>query len=109
MQTKTKTMILGIYLCAFFAGVFLANAIPHFVQGVSGNKFPTPFAKPPGKGLSSALVNVLWGLLNAVIGTILFIRGHISAETFWPWVAFFAGVALISIPLSIRFSKKDKE
>ena len=102
-------MILGIYLCAFFAGVFLANAIPHFVQGISGNKFPTPFAKPPGKGLSSAPVNVAWGLLNAIIGTILFIHGHISAETCWPWVAFFAGAAIISIPMSIRFSKKDKE
>jgi hypothetical protein len=102
-------MILGIYLCAFFAGVFLANAIPHFVQGVSGNKFPTPFAKPPGQGLSSPLVNVLWGLLNAVIGAILFIHGHISEETTLPWVAFFAGAAIISVLLAIRFAKKDKE
>jgi hypothetical protein len=102
-------MILQIYLCAFFAGIFLANAIPHFVQGISGNKFPTPFAKPPGLGLSSAPVNVVWGLLNAVIGTILFIYSHISAETILPWVVFFAGVALISIPMSIRFAKKHKE
>jgi hypothetical protein len=102
-------MILQFYLCAFFAGVFLTNAIPHFVQGVSGNKFPTPFAKPPGQGLSSPLVNTLWGLLNLIIGAVLFTHSHISNETTWPWVVFFAGVAAISIPLSIHFAKKHKE
>lgn len=102
-------MIWQSYLAAFFAGVFLANAVPHFVHGISGNKFPTPFAKPPGQGLSSATVNVLWGLLNTIIGTILFIRGHISAETTWPWVAFFAGATIISVLMSIHFAKKHKE
>lgn len=102
-------MIWQFYLCAFFAGVFLTNAIPHFVQGVSGNKFPTPFAKPPGKGLSSALVNVLWGLFNAIIGTILFIHSAIKAETTWLWVTFFIGAALIGIQLGVHFAKKHKE
>jgi hypothetical protein len=101
-------MFWQFYLCAFFAGVFLANAIPHLVQGLCGNKFPTPFATPPGKGLSSALVNVIWGLFNAAIGTVLFIHSAIKAETTWLWVTFFVGAALIGIPLSIRFSKKDK-
>ena len=102
-------MIWQYYLCAFFAGVFLANAIPHFVQGISGNKFPTPFAKPPGKGLSSPLVNVVWGLFNVIIGTWLFIHSAIKAETTWLWITFFAGVAMISLPMSMHFSKKDKE
>jgi hypothetical protein len=102
-------MIWQFYLCAFFAGVFLTNAIPHFVQGISGNKFPTPFAKPPGKGLSSALVNVIWGLFNAIIGTFLFIHSAIKSETTWLWVTFFAGAALIGIQLGVHFSKKDKE
>ena len=101
-------MFWQFYLCAFFAGIFLTNAIPHFVQGISGNKFPTPFAKPPGKGLSSPLVNAVWGLFNAIIGTILFIHSAIKAETTWLWVIFFAGVALMAIPLSTHFSKKDK-
>ncbi len=55
-------------------GTFLANAIPHFVSGLMGRKFPTPFAKPPGKGLSSALVNLIWGWANLVWGY-LFING----------------------------------
>jgi hypothetical protein len=38
---------------------------------ISGDPFPTPFAKPPGKGLSSPIVNVWWSLLNAVVGYVL--------------------------------------
>ena len=60
---------------AFFAGAFLLNAIPHFVKGVCGDKFPTPFSKPPGKGLSSAPVNVVWGLFNLLVGHVLW---HVS-------------------------------
>jgi hypothetical protein len=59
------------YLAYFFGGAFLVNAVPHFVSGVSGRSFPSPFASPPGKGLSSPLVNVLWGTVNAVIGYLL--------------------------------------
>lgn len=47
----------------FFGGAFTANIIPHFVAGIMGQPFQTPFAKPPNKGLSSPTVNVLWGFL----------------------------------------------
>lgn len=52
-------MILTILIANFFAGLFLCNGVPHTVAGLSGRSFPTPFAKPPGKGLSSPLVNFL--------------------------------------------------
>ena len=55
-------------LAYLFGGAFLTNAIPHFVSGVMGKPFQSPFAKPPGEGLSSSTVNVLWGFLNGVIG-----------------------------------------
>lgn len=64
------------YLAYFFGGAFLVNAIPHFVSGVSGRSFPTPFASPPGKGLSSPVVNVLWGTANAVAG--YFLVSHVG-------------------------------
>lgn len=54
-----------------FGGIFLANAVPHFVSGMMGRAFQTPFAKPPGKGLSSSTVNVLWGSANFVIAYFL--------------------------------------
>jgi hypothetical protein len=56
------------YLAYFFAGIFLANGVPHFVQGISGKKFQSPFASPPAVGESSPLVNVIWGLVNFIIG-----------------------------------------
>jgi hypothetical protein len=49
------------YVAYFFGGSFLVNSVPHFTNGVSGRSFPTPFASPPGQGLSPAWVNVLWG------------------------------------------------
>src|SRR6201986_1378455 len=97
------------YLAAFFSGAFLANAIPHFVQGVSGNKFPSPFSKPPGKGLSSALVNVLWGGLNIVIGYVLLKAGKFTSENCVDLIVIFVGAMLMSVQLGINFSKKDKE
>lgn len=60
-----------IYFAHFVAGLFLANAVPHFVNGISGERFQSPFASPPGVGESSPLVNVLWGMANLVIGYVL--------------------------------------
>jgi hypothetical protein len=59
------------YVAYFFGGAFLVNAVPHFVNGVSGRSFPSPFASPPGKGQSSPTVNVLWGTLNLAVGYLL--------------------------------------
>jgi hypothetical protein len=63
-----------IVLAHLFGGAFLINSVPHIVQGVSGNTFPSPFASPPGVGLSSPTVNVLWGFSNLVIGLLLLMR-----------------------------------
>jgi len=96
------------YFGGFWAGAFLANFVPHFVNGVSGNGFPTPFAKPPGKGLSSPILNVLWALLNLVIGYVLFRVGRVSAQDNLSLVVFFAGFAGMSIMLAQSFVHKEK-
>jgi hypothetical protein len=62
------------HLSYFFGGAFLANAVPHFVAGVMGEPFQTPFATPPGQGLSSSTVNVLWGFFNLVVSYLLVVR-----------------------------------
>lgn len=64
----------AIYVSYFFGGAFLCNAIPHFVSGVMGRPFQSPFAKPPGQGLSSSTVNVLWGFFNFAIAYVLICR-----------------------------------
>jgi hypothetical protein len=58
----------------FFGGAFFANAVPHFANGVSGHPFQSPFASPPGEGLSSSTVNVLWGFFNLAVGYVLVCR-----------------------------------
>jgi hypothetical protein len=98
-----------LYIASFFAGIFLANAIPHFVQGISGNRFPTPFSKPPGRGLSSPTVNVVWALFNILVGYLLLEAGQVSSGNTLSLVIFFVGVAAISIMSSINFQKKEKE
>ena len=62
------------YLAYFFGGAFLANFVPHFVAGVSGRMFPTPFATPPFRGLSPPPVNVLWALVNLVAAYVLLVH-----------------------------------
>jgi len=52
------------FIAYFFGGTFLINSVPHLVAGVSGNPFQTPFASPPGEGLSSSTVNVLWAMFK---------------------------------------------
>ncbi len=58
----------------FFAGAFFANFVPHFVSGVLGRTFPTPFASPPFRGPSSPGVNVLYGLCNLAVAYALLLR-----------------------------------
>jgi hypothetical protein len=55
----------------FWGGAFLTNAVPHLVSGIMGHPFQSPFASPPGQGLSSATVNVLWGTFNLLVGYLL--------------------------------------
>ena len=97
------------YIACFFAGMFLANVVPHYVHGISGNRFPTPFAKPPGRGLSSATVNVVWALANLVAGFLLFRLGKVSSGNTLALLVFFAGIAVISIMASVSFSKKHAQ
>jgi len=97
------------YIAAFFSGAFLANAVPHFVYGVCGDKFPTPFSKPPGKGLSPAYVNVLWGAFNVLAGYILLRVSHLQTGNYIGLAVFFIGAVLMSVMLSANFAKKDKE
>jgi hypothetical protein len=64
-----------LYLISyFFGGLFLSNAIPHFVSGVMGRPFQSPFAKPRGEGLSTSTVNVLWGFFNLALAYLLLCR-----------------------------------
>ena len=94
------------YLAYFFGGVFFVNAIPHFVSGVTGHPFPSPFASPPGKGLSSPTVNVLWGTFNFVIAYLLILRvGAFDIRNTLDVLLVGAGGLLMGINLSSWFGR----
>ena len=93
-------------LSYFFAGVFLTNAVPHFVSGVRGEPFQSPFAKPPGKGLSSSTVNVVWGFANLVIGYLLIARvGAFDWRAIDQIVALGAGTLIGALLLARTFGR----
>jgi len=94
------------YLSYFFGGAFLANAVPHFVNGVSGNAFQSPFASPPGIGLSSSTINVLWGLFNLAVGYLLVCRvGTFELRKTRHALILGAGLLVMSIMAAHSFGK----
>jgi hypothetical protein len=97
------------YLTAFFAGAFLANTVPHFVHGISGNKFPTPFSNPSGVGLSSSTTNMIWALFNLLVACLLFTAAKIGNDHSLSILVCFAGIAVMGIMSSIHFKSKHKE
>jgi hypothetical protein len=97
------------YVADFFAGAFLANVVPHFFHGISGDRFPTPFAKPPGRGLSSPTVNVVWAWINLVVGYVLLRAGRVTADNYVTLIVLLAGIVFISTVLSFRFRQKLRE
>ncbi len=95
-----------VYVAQFVSGLLLANGVPHFVEGISGEKFQSPFASPPGVGESSPPVNVLWGFANLAVGSALLHafepQGRGSA---FSWIAVGVGVVFCGFFLSRHFGR----
>jgi hypothetical protein len=90
----------------FFAGMFLCNAIPHVVSGLTGRPFQSPFARPPGQGLSSSTVNVAWGVLNFAVAYILICRvGDFSLRSTADAVTLGMGFLLLGLLLARHFGR----
>lgn len=86
------------YPAYFFAGAFFANVVPHFVSGVLGRTFPTPFASPPFRGASSPRANVLYGLANLALSYALLFRvGDFEPRSALHAGAFGLGLAAMSL------------
>lgn len=95
-----------IYLAHLCAGLFLTNGVPHFVNGISGNRFQSPFASPPGIGESSPLVNVLWGMANFAIGSaLLFLVGHFRGGFNMDTLAPVVGLWVCAVGLAWHFGR----
>ena len=94
------------YVAYFFGGAVLVNAVPHLVSGLMGRSFQSPFAKPPGQGLSSSTVNVLWGWLNLAVGYLLLCRvGDFKLRTTADVAAAGLGILLGGVMLARTFGR----
>jgi hypothetical protein len=103
MEQSTRWYHLLAY---FFGGAFLANTIPHLVSGISGLPFQSPFASPPGQGLSSSTVNVLWGMFNLAVAYGLVVRvGRFDLRRTSHVVALGVGALLTALMLARTFGE----
>ena len=103
METKTRWYHLVAW---FFGGAFLANTIPHLVNGISGSPFQSPFASPPGEGLSSATINVLWGVFNLVAAYVLVVRvGRFELRQTKHVIILGLGILVMALMLARAFGK----
>lgn len=94
------------YFSYFWGGAFLFNAIPHLVSGITGHPFQSPFASPPGEGLSSATINALWGSLNLVIAYLLLCRvGAFDLRKTVPVLVAGLGALAMALMLAQHFGK----
>ena len=93
------------YVAWFFGGAFLVNSVPHFTNGISGRPFPTPFASPPGRGLSRPLTNVLWGVFNGLVGYLLVFQvGSFALRNIQDVVVLGIGALVMSTMLARAFA-----
>jgi hypothetical protein len=94
------------YVSYFFGGAFLVNALPHLGNGLSGHPFQSPFASPPGEGLSSSTVNVVWGLFNLVVAYLLVCRvGTFEIRRTRHVLVLGAGVLIMGLMLAQTFGR----
>ena len=94
------------YLAYLFGGAFLANTLPHLGNGISGHAFQSPFSSPPGVGLSSSIVNVLWGLFNLAAGYLLVCRvGNFNLRKTQHVLVLGAGILIMSLILANAFGR----
>ncbi len=95
-----------LLLSHFLGGAFLANAMPHVVSGLMGRPFQSPFARPPGEGLSSSTLNVVWGFLNLAVAYVLVCRvGDFGLRNTDDVVALGVGAFLIALLLARHFGR----
>lgn len=93
----------------FFGGAFLANAVPHFVSGVSGRPLQSPFASPPFRGLSSPAVNVAWGLFNLAMAYVLLHVGEFDIRSWIHFALCFAGFGAMAFQCARSFVRISRE
>lgn len=96
-------------ISSFFAGLFFANGIPHFVNGISGKDFHNPPLHRFFQNVPSPLFNVIWGLLSFSLAVLLFsLIGEFKFGINFNSFAMAFGFIFASVGLSIYFKNRKK-
>ncbi|HUY53205.1 MAG TPA: hypothetical protein VMV24_01360 [Candidatus Dormibacteraeota bacterium] len=90
-----------LYVYSFVAGLFGVNGIPHFISGITGKKFKTPFGES-----SSAVTNVIWGWLNFVAAMLLLYWANVHQHLLRAFMMVGLGTLIMSIILANSRTKK---
>ena len=77
-------------LLTFLTGILAGNSIPHFVKGITRERYPTVFG-------ASAVVNFLVGWAGAVIALLLLQAAGVNAHATAAAVAGGLGVLVIGL------------
>lgn len=92
-----------VYVYSLLAGAIGANGIPHFIQGILGKAYQTPFGRQ-----SSAVINVLWGWLNLVVASMLLYLGHVHPHLLRSFACVALGALAMSSLLAYNKTKQPK-
>jgi hypothetical protein len=99
-----------VHFAYFFGGAFFANSFPHLIAGISGQPFPTPFASPPFKGLSSPTLNVAWALANLALAYLLLLRvGAFDIRSWSDVGVFFVGFGIMAFQCARALARIRKQ
>lgn len=98
-----------IIIISFFAGLFLANGIPHFINGISGKDFHNPSLHRFFPNIPSPLFNVIWGLFNFSLAVLLFsLVGNFVLGINYNSLSAAFGFIFASVGLSVYFKNRTK-
>lgn len=84
-----------LYIYSFIAGIFAALGVPHFVKGITGERFHGPFGKPV-----SSITNVFLGWLSFVIAILFLHFSHPWAHLYRASGLFGFAVLIMSLMLA---------
>ena len=94
------------YVTSFFTGLFLVNSIPHYLHGIFGYSFPTPFADPPGVGLSSPSINLMWALFNMSMCFLFYYLTKFNEKNRKKTILFVVGLLVMSLMFNFTMPQK---
>jgi hypothetical protein len=97
-------MPFSAYIAHFIAAAILTNGIPHFISGVCGRPFRTPFVRMTGEATSPPVVNVVWGWANFLVAFVIFANiGPLYIGTPGDTIFVAAGMLIMGVILATIF------